>query len=336
MENRPRVTVTSSVLGKDFTTVLDRHAELGLTDLDLKDEVFGRAVLDLTDAQVAEVRAQADARGLSVYCLSTVLFRDEIERGEEHFRGDLARVNRAIEIARMLQPGLVRLIVASTSTRDPAADLLDHLARTAPWLLGFYREAISAINGAGFTVTIENEVDGCLFTSAKDATRFFAELPGREAVNFTWDIQNLWEAGEFPSVETYRTLRDIIGYVHVKGGIADENGHLEWKSSLRDCAWPVAEILGEVVSDGVSPVICVNPCHGQEPDGYDSRAVAAADIRYVQQLTGELVRLPGTATAIQIRRLSPSQSSSRRLRPAHFRHEREARGQCESGCVSGG
>jgi sugar phosphate isomerase/epimerase len=336
MKNRPRVTVTSSVLGKDFSAVLDRHAELGLTDLDLKDEVFGRGVLDLSDAQVTDVRAQADARGLSVYCLSTVLLRDEIERGEEHFRGDLTRVNRAIEIAGVLRPGLVRLIVASTSTRDPDTDLLDHLAKTAPWLLGFYREAISALNRAGFTVTIENEVDGCLFTSAKDATRFFGELPGREAVNFTWDIQNLWEAGESPSVGTYRELRDIIGYVHVKGGIADESGHLKWKSSLRDCSWPVAEILRDVIADGVSPVICVNPCHGQAPDGYDSRAVAAADIQYVQQLTGELVRLYRTATSFRSAGFHRHNHSSRRLLPAHFIHEREARGQRESGCVAGG
>jgi sugar phosphate isomerase/epimerase len=286
MGKRPRVTITSSVLGADFRTVLDRHAELGLRDLDLKDEIFGHAVLDLSDEQVANVRELADARDLSVYCESTVLFRDEIERGEEHFRRDLGRVRRAVEVAGVLRPGLVRLIVASTTTRAPDTDLLDHLATAAPWLLGLYREAISVLNAAGFTVTIENEVGGCLFTSANDATRFFGELPGREAVNFTWDIQNLWEAGEFPSVDVYRTLRDIIGYVHVKGGIADDHGQLRWKSSLRDCSWPVEPILRAVVADGTSPVICVNPCHGEAPAGYDTLAVAANDVRYLQQLTG--------------------------------------------------
>jgi sugar phosphate isomerase/epimerase len=290
MGKRPRVTITSSVLGPDLRTVLDRHAELGLRDLDLKDEIFGRAVLDLSDEQVDEVQELAEARAMSVYCVSTVLFRDEIERGEKHFRRDLDRVHRAIEIGKVFRPGLIRLIVASTSTRVPGTDVLDHLTATAPWLLGLYREAISELNGAGFTVTIENEVGGCLFTSARDATRFFGELPGRGEVNFTWDIQNLWEAGQFPSVDVYRSLRDIIGYVHVKGGIAGDDGQLRWKSSLRDCSWPVAPILRAVIADGVSPVLCVNPCHGESPAGYNAVTVAADDVRYVQELAGETTR----------------------------------------------
>jgi sugar phosphate isomerase/epimerase len=291
MADAPRVTATSSVFGPDFHQVLDRHAELGLHDLDLKDEIFGHAVLELPDDQVARVQDLATSRGMSVYCVSTVLFRDEIERGERHFRRDLDRVSRAIEVGTVFRPGLIRLIVASTTTREPGTDVLDHLATAAPWLLGLYTEAISRLNGAGFTVTIENEVGGCLFTNAKDAARFFGELPGREAVNFTWDVQNLWEAGEFPSVEVYQALRDIIGYVHVKGGIAGDDGQLRWKSSLRDCSWPVEPILRAVIADGVSPVICVNPCHGEAPAGYDAAAVAAGDVRYVQQLAGEPARL---------------------------------------------
>jgi hypothetical protein len=73
----------------------------------------------------------------------------------------------------------------------------------------------------------------------------------------------MWETGSFPSLTIYEQLKPIIAYVHFKGGRCESpQGPLKWRSSLADASWPVAEIATQVIIDGVSPVICINPSHG--------------------------------------------------------------------------
>jgi hypothetical protein len=113
---------------------------------------------------------------------------------------------------------------------------------------------------------------------------FFRALGSDCGASFTWDIQNLWSMGTPPSPEVYEQLTPFIGYVHLKGGQAGEDGALRWRSSLREATWPVAEITARVVADGVSPVICLNPSHGApRPDDADGRTVED-DIAYLRDL----------------------------------------------------
>ena len=123
---------------------------------------------------------------------------------------------------------------------------------------------------SNYKCNYENETGDCIFGCPEEIVAFFQELGRREKVSFTWDVQNLWEVGTFPSLEVYQKLKDLIGYYHVKGGQRDETcARLRWSSSLEDASWPVLEITRQVVADGVSPVICLNPSHGAPKEGYD-------------------------------------------------------------------
>jgi len=75
--------------------------------------------------------------------------------------------------------------------------------------------------------------------------------------------------GTYPTVEVYEALRPLLGYVHVKGGqaAADDPAKLKWKVGLDEASWPVREVIQAVVDDGVSPVICLNPAHGEWKNG---------------------------------------------------------------------
>jgi hypothetical protein len=42
-----------------------------------------------------------------------------------------------------------------------------------------------------------------------------------------------------------------------------------------------------VVSDGVSPVICLNGSHGERKDGYDYENAAERDLDYVKREFGD-------------------------------------------------
>jgi sugar phosphate isomerase/epimerase len=106
----------------------------------------------------------------------------------------------------------------------------------------------------------------------------------RDSVFFTYDVQNLWQMGTFPTLDVYRTLKPLIGYFHLKGGKAGDDGRLLWKSTLEDASWPVVEMTREVVRDGVSPVICLNPSHGGKLEGYDYNRMVQRDLEYIRSV----------------------------------------------------
>jgi sugar phosphate isomerase/epimerase len=258
----------------------------GIGILDLKDGILGRGVADLADDEAARAATMASDRGLSVYCMSTGLFFDDVEKGEAHFRDrHIGRVGRVIEIARVLRPKVVRLLAARSGRRDEIGDGVDYVAGEYPWLFDVYGEAIDRIADAGFSVTIENEVHGCLLTNPSETSRFFGRLGRADSVMLTWDVQNMWQMGTFPTMAVYEELRPLIGYLHLKGGQSDEDDParvLRWQSGLADASWPVAEVTAAAVADGMCDAVCLNPSHGERRAGYNYDDIVRRDLEFVR------------------------------------------------------
>ena len=117
---------------------------------------------------------------------------------------------------------------------------------------------------------------------------FFAAL-NRPAARLIWDVQNLWQMGTYPSLDVYNALRPLIGMVHLKGGQSEyANGPLKWRTALADASWPVAGIVREVIRDGASPVICLNPSHGGTKPGYDYHDVTGRDVTFLRATFSEI------------------------------------------------
>ena len=279
------ITMLNSMADRDFETALDRHAEWGLRHLDVKDSVFGKGVADLSDAEAGRAAELIDARGLSLYCMSTQLFHGDVEVGEAAFRdAHLEPLERAIAVARILRPSLFRLLSARTVRREQVTDSIAYLRAEHPWVIACYREAVQRLAAAGLRVTIENECHANIFATPEEVTGFFAELDCGDAVNLTWDVQNMWQMGTVPTMDVYRGLRPLLAYYHLKGGQAEPGSRsLRWKSSLEDASWPVREITRQVVADGVSPVICLNGSHGARKPGYSYDGVLERDVAFVRR-----------------------------------------------------
>ncbi len=284
------LTLLNGMADPDFPTALRVHQAWGLPVLDLKDGIFGKYILDLTDDEAARAADLAAAHGLTVYCLSTTLFHAAVEEGEAAFRAAaLAPVDRAIAVGRALQPRLIRLLAPQLRARAAVADGVSHVQAHHPWLLPLYREAIDRLQAAGFHVTIENECGQCLLGCADEALAFFAALD-RHNVGFTWDIQNMWEVGAVPTLDAYTALRPLLDYVHLKGGQSDGGTRLRWASALEDASWPGLAITRRVVADGVSPVVCLNPSHGARKPGYDYADVTTRDLAFLRREIPEIDR----------------------------------------------
>jgi sugar phosphate isomerase/epimerase len=278
----------NSMADRDFEAALDHHVAWGLHHLDVKDSVFGKRVAELTDAEARRAAEMIETRGLSVYCMSTQLFHGDVEVGEAAFRAaHLEPLERAIAVAEVLRPDLFRLLSARTTRRGQVADSIAWLRDEHPWVISCYREAVERLAAAGLRVTIENECHANILATPAEVTGFFAELDCGDAVNLTWDVQNMWQMGTVPTLDVYRELRPLLAYYHLKGGQAEAGSDaLHWKSSLEDASWPVREITGQVVADGVSPVICLNGSHGARKPGYSYDDVLARDLAFAQEIAG--------------------------------------------------
>ena len=282
---KTKITILNSMAGREFEQALNQHVSWGIKLLDLKDAIFGKSIVELTEEEAKCAAEFICKRELSVYCLSTGLFHGDIELGEEKFRNDyLEKIEHVINIAKILQPQMIRLLSAQTSKRREVENSVKHICSSHPWLIPLYAEAINGIYNSGFKVTIENETGNCIFSNPGEIIDFFAELDCREKVCFTWDVQNLWQMGTYPTIEVYNKLKSLIGYYHLKGGQqSDESNELCWRSALEDASWPVVKIARQVVSDGVSPVICLNPSHGKAKEGYDYSNVTKRDLDFIRR-----------------------------------------------------
>lgn len=275
--------------GRDFPAALERHAEWGITQLDLKDCIFGRNIAELTDAEAAHAAQLIAARGMSVYCLSSSIFASDVEAGRASFCSKHEpALERILAVARILKPAFIRLISPQTSRRGEIQNSAAYLTENHPWVFEAYGDAIDRIAAAGFKTVIENEIDNQVLVNAREIRDFFAIIKRPEKVRFTWDIANSWQSGAFPTLAAYHELKPVIGYIHVKGGKSDGRTQaLKFASALADTEWPVREILSAAIRDGVSPVICLNPPHGAAAPDDDLSNLAERDLKFMRELIEE-------------------------------------------------
>lgn len=258
----------AEMMGTDLEQAVGRLQELGIRHLDLKNHVFGRSIEDLDPDADGRLADLVDRTGVEVYCFSSVLGHQNVSRVEEpEFRRAMAAgLDNMLRTARRVRPRLIRLLACGFDGRDDWPDSNAYLERQAPWVYAAYADAIERIHDAGITATLENE-PRTIFSNPAEAVAFIARLNLGAKVGFTWDVQNMWQSGVFPTLDVYGVLAPITNYVHLKGGrgSAEDPRVLTYRSPLEDAGWPVPEIVGAVLADGISPVICLNPSHGAVP-----------------------------------------------------------------------
>jgi len=267
-----QLTVLNGMASRDFDQALSVIKSWGLEWVDLWGSIYGQPVDGLSSAAAERAAAALGERGLRAYCLSSRVFDDSVEQDEQVFRAKhLGTLRKALAAAAVLRPRYVRLIAGKVTGTAAEGNRVALLRKEHPWVREVYAEAVDLIAEAGFEPTIENEHQDCFLSTVDEYSDFFEWLGAPSGLTFTWDIVNAWKMGVYPTVEVYRALRPLLGYVHVKGGQADEHdpARLRWNVGLDESSWPVREVLQAVVDDGVSPVICLNPAHGEWKPGYD-------------------------------------------------------------------
>ena len=279
------VTMLNSMAAESFEESLDRHVEWGLSHLDLKESIFGKLTTELNDSECERAVDLIASKGLSVHCLSTPLFSGVVESRQD-FTRHVDMTEDVLRIAAAMKPDMVRVLAPQTDCRSEHDNAVAYVRRAHGWLFDMYRSVIARLSDAGLTVTIENSPAGCILSKPDEVQAFFDILDAGSAAQFTWDVQNMWDAGTFPSLDVYERLRPYMGYYHVKGGQSATGGvgPLYWNSSLEDATWPVEAITHRVIADGATKFICLNPSHGRGKPGYDYGSVLLRDLRFIREV----------------------------------------------------
>jgi len=226
--------------------------------------------------------ATIERAGLRAYCLSTLVFNDYVERGEEVFRTEhLTRSTGSWKPPRS-QTRFVRLIAGKLDGAE-AGPPCPPEAR-APWVAEVYREAAQRIVDAGFTPTMENEV--ATASSPRPATsstswtgsgpRTSSASPGTSRTPGRWRP---------PHARAYRTLRpDRLR--HTKAGAPrrrPDPARMERRARCRQLAG------GRDHPGGSSTTGCPRdlpqPSHGKWRADYDYGARELPPGRPVEQWT---------------------------------------------------
>jgi sugar phosphate isomerase/epimerase len=263
----------------DLATAARRHRALDISILDLKDGIFGRAVEDLSADDAALAARVIREEGCSVYCLSSCIGYTDLAEGEALYtERHLGAMRRLTITAHALQPRAIRLLAPRVPPGLSFAACMEYF----PWTIAVYRQLIDLADVAGFDVLLENEAHDCLLASADDCLAFVTGINRPRRLKLIYDVQNLWQMGEFPSVGAVRKLGPILGGLHLKGGQSETGTALALASPLATASWPVRDVTRAALDLGTVPVICVNPSHGRWPPGYDTWDVALQDLRFLR------------------------------------------------------
>jgi sugar phosphate isomerase/epimerase len=281
---KTQLTILNSMASADFEESMRLHREWGLHWVDLRDAIYGRRVEELDLAAAREAKRYLDDLGLEVHCVSTNVFVEQVAHGEAVFREQLQTLEKVMELCAILQPRLVRLNAADFAQRSADANSVRVIKDHYPWLVDVYRDGIDMVAAHGIVPTIENEAFDTSLSKPEEFVEFFQWLDRPGTAALTWDVQNQWSSGVFPSIAVYRQLKPFMRYYHVKGGQAEPgSSKLAWNVALEDASWPVVEITSAVVEDGVSPVICLNQAqHGAQKDGYDYDGMVKRDLDFLR------------------------------------------------------
>ena len=169
--------------------------------------VWGKSVMDLTDKELAKVKATIAKQGVKVSSIGSPIGKVAIDFDfDEH----LVRFRRALEIARIMEAPYIRLFsFFLPPDQDPLA-YRDEVMRRMQGL-------VDAAAGTGVVLLHENEKD--IYGEASEQCKDIIETINSPYLRAAFDFANFVQAGEDPYVVSFPKMRPHIAYVHVKDAV---------------------------------------------------------------------------------------------------------------------
>lgn len=251
----------------DLDIALDAMAKIGMTGAELR-LIGDRNMIDLSDAEVADVRRRVEQRGMQVLSIASPVLKCVLpdappidERLEQDVFGSAYTIDdqprlskRAFQIAGMTGAKIIRVFsywrtTAPERCLDRIVDALKDLADRAA--------------DRGLIIGLENE-QACNAGTGAEAGRVLAALD-HPALGLIWDPANASILGEVPFPEGYSKLpASRIVHVHAKDCVV--SGHKPTWGALGTMGIDWRGQLAALKRDGYQGAISLET-HWRAPDG---------------------------------------------------------------------
>ncbi len=264
-------------IADDLETQLQVLNELKIPCLELR-AAWGVNVLNLSDEQVARVRALCEEHGVTVSALGSPIGKSPIEAPIET---EVKNLQRVIEIGRQLGTANIR-IFSFHPPGDSATVDYDSYLDSAIDRIG---RLVAVAEEEDVTLLLENE-KGIVGDTLDRCVKLVEALESEHLV-FLWDPANFVQVGEARLTERgWPLLRDRVGYVHIKDCTLDGTVKAAGEGDGQ-----VPELLTELVRCGYKGMLALEPHlamagHSSGFSGPDGMAYAVKALRAVMDDVG--------------------------------------------------
>ena len=227
-------------LSPDFEEAVRRSVEAGARCVELRGGIWGRAVQNCTDEDVARMKEVLARHGARVAVVGSPVGKCDLD-SEDEYETHVRWFGRMCELAHVFGTRVIRGFAFWSPGRreQPRPDLSAYLPRIAEKLAPLVARA----EEEGVLYCFETEGSTMTGTCAEIAEVIEA-LGGSPSLGATWDVNNGWGCGELPYPDGYWRIRGRVHHVHVK-----PNAHKSLET-VADTSLSYAEVLRVLHADG--------------------------------------------------------------------------------------
>lgn len=180
---------------------------LGASHIEVR-SAWGTNVVELSDTQIAELKATLDASGLKVSAVASPIGKVDISLPAEHEAG---RLRRIIEVAKALDTKYIRMF-SFFRAEDQSPEGIREAVMERMALLARVAEESDVV------LIHENEKD--IYGDTPERVLDIMETVNSPALRAAWDNANFVQVGVKPYTDAYAMLRPYLEYLQVKDAIA--------------------------------------------------------------------------------------------------------------------
>lgn len=208
-------------ISRDLPRALAVMAETGIRYAELQ-FVGEKEVGDFSPQEIAAVKAELDARGVPVACLSRHVFAGlttQNRPGDAAHSRHMEALKRVIDTAHQLGDPLVRIMTSKKEQilfGSHGAEVWNVAKGAWDTLPPLIAPAVELARAEGVTLVVETG-NGTMVNSAWTARRLIDDLGAKDVLKVLWDPANACWCHEPAWPDGYETLRDgYLGHVHIK------------------------------------------------------------------------------------------------------------------------
>lgn len=180
---------------------------LGASHIEVR-SAWGVNVVELDDAQVAELKSVLDASGLKVSAVASPIGKVDISLPAAH---EVGRLRRIIEVTKALDARYIRMFSYFRAADQSPEDIRDSVMERMTLLA-------AEAEKAGVILIHENEKD--IYGDTPERVLDLLETVNSPALRAAWDNANFVQVGVKPFTDAYAMLRPYLDYLQVKDAIA--------------------------------------------------------------------------------------------------------------------